>query len=178
MMIRAANNGGTVVPLDFTERKRRLPQSTWIAIGLVGAAHVVVGVALYNQQFELKTLTEAPTMPPPIIVTLDMPKPPEPKPLLPTQQPAAPAPLTHIPHVVAPWVTETVTATPTTSTTPSPGPVIDLTPAPNPAPTGTATETALPAPAGPPVITAPHWISQPTGQQLMQAYPDRALRLA
>ncbi len=177
MMIRAANDGGSVVPLDFTERKRRLPRSTWIAIGIVGAAHVALGVGLYYQRFEITRLAPPAPQDKSITITMDRPKPPEPKPLPRQVAQPAPAPQTHIPEQLSPWVTETVHATPSPNPTANPGPVIDLTPAPNPAPTGTATETVPPSPPAPAVIAAPRWISQPNAEQLMQAYPDRALRL-
>lgn len=178
MMIRAVNDGGGVAPLDFSERKRRLPRSTWIAIGIVGAAHVALGVGLYYQRFELPDLVARNPAEPPITVTLDLPKPIEPDPKPVERAKPAPQPQFHMPEVILPSATETVSVTPSPNPTATDGPVIDFHPAPDPSPTGTATEVVPPAqPSAPPVITAPRWISQPSGRQMMQAYPDRALRL-
>lgn len=71
MMIRTAGGPGSVSPLDFNERKQPLPRTTWIAIGLVAAAHVAVGLVLYYQRFELAAQTPADPGDRPITLTFD-----------------------------------------------------------------------------------------------------------
>src|SRR4051812_26672306 len=89
MMIRTA--GGPVVnPIDFHERKTPLfTRNTWIALGVVGAAHIAVGAALYYQKFELAAPIQTPNRT--TVVTIENRpriKPEEPKPTPP--QPQAP----------------------------------------------------------------------------------------
>jgi len=60
MMIRTAGGPGAVSPIDFGERKKPLPRWLWAAIGLSALAHVGVGVALYNQRFQLEALAAPP----------------------------------------------------------------------------------------------------------------------
>lgn len=172
MMIRTAGGPGLVSPIDFHERKtRRFSRTTWIAIGVVSAAHVGLGVALYYQRFELAPLEVLPE-PRPTIVQLFNPKPPQPLEPVKTPQPQAPNTVfNEIP--AAPTTTDTIAVVqgdqPTTGTT-----VSIAAPAPTPVDGGAGAE---PAPARPPaVITQPNWIQQPSGDQLMRAYPDRAIR--
>ncbi|HEV7228932.1 MAG TPA: TonB family protein [Brevundimonas sp.] len=153
-------------------RKTRLPAWMWAGAALSVAAHVGAGVWLLNQRWtppEPTILEEGPIidlLPPP------RPKPPEPKPIERTQaKPAQTTPLNVTPIPQTP--TETIPYTPSDATDAPSGP-IDLTPEPTATTDGTATTTvAEPAPLG--LVTNPDWVRRPTGQALMEAYPDRAL---
>ena len=171
MMIRMAGGPGAVSPIDFNERRRPLPRTAWIAIGVVVAAHVAVGVALYYQRFEA-----TPAVPGPDITTtvtmepMRRPKPPTPTPSskpqpTPPNLPTHQSPLTQTP--VEPFEavhgdkpTDSITFS---RTDPAPDPVPDARPA----------EPPHPAPA--PVITNPSWIRQPSADQMMRAFPQRAI---
>jgi protein TonB len=176
MMIRTAGGPGLVSPIDFHERKTpRLSRSAWTAIALVAAAHIGVGVALYYQRFELKTLQigEPPTLTGPIITLEPMPKP---EPVEAKPEPAAPNTAIHHPETAPPVGVETLPATPSDDASTATGPVISVT-RPVPDPVDTAPPARETVPESPParVIRNPSWVSQPTGEQLMRAYPDRAL---
>jgi protein TonB len=171
MMIRTAGGPGLVSPIDFHERKGpKLSRSAWIAIGVVAAAHVGVGVALYYQRFEMPVLQteETPPMSGPIL-TLE--PPPKPKPV--ENKPAAENPPIH--HPDAPPTTEDVLRVPSNpDATPTTGKTISFQPVDEPVPD------APPArePAEPPavrVIRNPSWVRQPTAEQMTRAYPDRAI---
>ena len=173
MMIQTAGGPGLVSPIDFGERRKPLPRTTWIAIGVVALAHIGVGTALYYQRFELKMLPDrsAPRVidgsmivldrkPPPPVISMD---PPAPNPPI-HQTDAPPANVETLPTVI--------------SDQPGPviGPVINMTTIVEPSTaTGTASEPVVETPPGPPVIRSPQWISRPTGDQLTRAYPSRAL---
>ena len=166
MMIRAAGGAGAVSPLDFNERKQPLPRTTWIAIGVVAAAHVAVGVALYYQRFEIAAQAPASLDDPHFTVTME----PLPKPVVPTPKaPAAPNAIHKTPAPSQP--TDTLPAE-TTDGPPVPGPTITVTER-----VADPVDTAPPAttPEPPAVIVNPSWIRQPSASQMMQAYPTRAL---
>ena len=168
MMIRAAGGPGPVSPLDFNERKQPLPRATWIAIGVVAAAHLAVGVVLYYQRFELAAQPVAPERT--IEVSFEtLPKRPEPKPTPTPPKPAAPNAIHETPVPAQP--TETLAAE-TTKGPPVEGITITTT-----HPVTEPVETARPATISEPpaVITNPSWIRQPSASQMMQAYPTRAL---
>jgi protein TonB len=167
MMIRTAGGPGTVSPIDFHERKTpRFSRTTWTALAVVIAAHLGVGVALYYQRFEMPLpVKETPTT---VIELIQLPKP-EPKPVV--EQPPAQAPNTAVNTLDAPPTTTDVVHI-VDGDKPAESPV--TTKAPPEAPP-TATSTAPTPPATPPVISNPSWISQPSADQLMRAYPDRAL---
>ena len=173
MMIQTAGGPGLVSPIDFGERRKPLPRSTWIAIGIVALAHVGVGTALYYQRFELKVqpTTDEPRVidgsmmvlkrdPPPPIISMD---PPAPNP--PVHRPESPPLNVETFTTVIPDIPTAVTSTVINTTA-----LVEPTSA-----TGTATEPIVEAPRGPPVIRSPQWISRPTGDQLTRAYPARAL---
>jgi len=173
MMIRTAGSPHGVSPLDFNERRKPgLSRTSWMVIGVVALAHVGVGVALYNQRFELQL---APTEePPPTVITLEnMPKLKPVEPPRPQPNPAAPNPVVNkTPLPTQPTETITVPATdpkPATGTTLTFNePVTD--PSPNQPPA------VQPQPDPPAVISRPNWIRQPTGEQLARVFPDRALQ--
>lgn len=173
MMIRTAGGPHGVSPLDFNERRRPgLSRTSWMVIGVVALAHIGVGVALYNQRFELQ-LAPTPETRPTVITLENLPRlkpvePPKPQP-----NPAAPNPVVNkTPLPTQPTETITVPATdpkPTTGTTLTFNqPVVDPVPDQPPA--------LQPQPDPPAVISRPNWIRQPTGEQLARAFPDRALQ--
>lgn len=173
MMIRTAGGPHGVSPLDFNERRRPgLSRTSWMVIGVVALAHIGVGVALYNQRFELQ-LAPTPETRPTVITLENLPRlkpvePPKPQP-----NPAAPNPVVNkTPLPTQPTDTITVPATdpkPTTGTTLTFNqPIVDPVPDQPPA--------LQPQPEPPAVISRPNWIRQPTGEQLARAFPDRALQ--
>lgn len=170
MMMRTA--GGPAAPLWAREaRKTRLPAWMWAGAALSIAAHVGAGVWLLNQRWMAPLVIQ--DMDPDVIdVTFQPRKPPEPRPMERTTAKPAPAtPLNDTPTPLTP--TDTVPFTPSDTTETPAGP-IDLTPAPSATTGGTATTAVVePAPLG--VVTNPDWVRRPTGQALMEAYPDRAL---
>ena len=171
MMIRTAGGPGLVSPFDYNERRTpRFTRTTWIAVAVVAAGHLAVGAALYYQRFEMVMPVE-PTPRPIDIEMIPLPKPKPPEPVLAPEQPAPPT--TRFNTLPAPPTTTEVLAatqgetvnegTTITFAGNPPEPVRDAPPA-----------TTPPRPA--PVITNPRWERQPSADQLMRAYPDRALR--
>ncbi len=170
MMIQTAGSPGLVSPIDFAERRKPLPRWMWIAIGASALFHIGVGVALYNQRF---VLAEPEVVPPVRGLEIEMIRPPIPPKLDPSPVPPAPNPPLHrtpAPPADVPTLVAVIPDIPTTA----PGPALILTvPVPPETPVGVATE---PTPVrGPPVITRPDWVSRPSADQLMRAYPNRAL---
>lgn len=170
MMINTAGGPGLVSPIDFHERRTpRFSKATWVAVGIVVAAHAGLGVAMYYQRFELPVMDAPPTSDPfDVTIVRYEPKPlPEPKPV----DPAPPNTRVNVPtnparDVETVMVTqgETVAESTTITTmTPSPEPVNDAAPV----------ETVQPQP--PAVIRNPSWSRQPSADQMMRAYPDRAI---
>ncbi len=172
MMIQAAGGPRLINPLDYGERRRPLPRATIVAVGVVVMAHVGLATALYHQRFELKQMETAPDR---VIDGITLLPPPPPRPPEPTATPPAPNPRLNVtPLPTTP--TETLTAVVNEAATTITGPTINLeTLVPADTATGSATEPVIETPRGPPVITSPRWISQPSGDQLARAYPDRAL---
>jgi len=171
MMIRTAGGPGLVSPFDYNERKSpRFTRTTWIALAIVAAGHVGLGAVMYYQRFETP-LPDDTAAPPFDITMVTLPRPEPPKPIIAPAQPAPPNTRTN-PLPAAPATTDVVTVmqgetvaegTTITLTETSPEPVRDATPVPV-------------TPRLPAVITNPRWERQPSGDQLMRAYPDRALR--
>ena len=169
MMIRTAGGPGLVSPFDYNERKTpRFTRTTWIAVAIVAAGHVAAGAALYYQRFDMAAPIETPTTPP-TIIELVRPKPPEPLPA-----PAQPqAPNTVVNELPAPPATDNVLPV-IQGETVATGPTISTIER-SPEPIESAPAVTTP-PRPPAVITRPSWIRQPSADQLMRAYPDRALR--
>lgn len=170
MMMKTAGGPGTVSPLDFNERKRPMPRWMWIAIGVSALAHVSVGVWLYYYRIDTPAMG-VPTESKPITIDLFRPKPepiPEPKP-----QPDTPPPAPNtVIHDTPPPTQPTDTYTATSSDTPADGPIVISRPTePDPGPV----VTTRPTPPADPVIRNPQWVRRPTAEQLLAAYPDRAL---
>lgn len=173
MMIKTAGGPGLVSPIDFNERKGKgLSRSSWIAIGVVAAAHMAVGAGLYYQRFELAT-RETPVIDDGIKIDLIRPTPKPPEPAEPVE--AKPRPenpnLHNTPAPTQP--TDVVTAA-DSDVTPIGDTITLSTTVEHPVPD--AKPVPIPTPEPPRrVITNPDWASRPTGDQLMRAYPDRAL---
>ncbi|MDQ8030178.1 MAG: TonB family protein [Brevundimonas sp.] len=175
MMIRTAGGPGLVSPLDFHERKTRsLSRSSWIAIGIVAMAHVGVGIALYYQRFEMpQPIAQSE---PPVTGTVIRLEPLEPVPPKPVEQKPAAAnpPLNDTPLPTTP--TEILHAVRNPDATPTPGPTISITqPVDNPVDAAPPAREPQPQPPATRVIRDPSWVSQPNGEQMMRAYPPRAL---
>lgn len=171
MMIQTAGGPGAISPLDFNERKRPMPRWIWIAIGVSALAHVGAGVVLYSQRIAAPEIETVPPEPRPFEVTMTRPPPPK-TPVVTRDPPPANPPLNKTP-APAPEV-ETLPAVIPDIARSSTGPMITLSEVvPPETSVGTGSE---PAPTrGPPVITRPNWVSRPTADQLIRAYPDRAL---
>ena len=168
MMIQTAGGPGLVSPIDLADRKKPLKRETWIAIGLVSAAHVAVGAALYYQKVQIDS---APPLAEPRSVTVTM-HPPKPIEVEPTPSPLPPRPNTAVHRTPTPTTpTETFTAA-VTDAPAAPGPITLSVPVPDALPIGVA-EPATPPRAS--VITNPQWVARPSADQLMRAYPQRAL---
>jgi protein TonB len=169
MMMTTAGGPGLVHPLDFNERKRpRFSRATWIATGIVVAAHAGLGVALYYQRFEMPVVA-APPERPPIEVTF---RPPPPKPVKTVETPPAPNPdVNNTPIPLTPIETLPIESSDkpvgdtTVITTTRPVDIV--------APESTTTEPVV-TPA--PVIRNPSWSRQPSADQMMDAYPRRAIQ--
>ena len=167
MMMQTAGGPGTVSPLDFNERKRPMPRWMWIAIGVSALAHVSVGVWLYY----LKVETPATEVPGKVtVIDLFRPEPkPKPEPVTDTKPPAPNTAVHQTPVPTQP--TDTVTATP--SDTVSDGPITVSDAVTDPTPSTTVTNN--PSPPADPVIRNPQWVRRPSAEQMLAAYPDRAL---
>lgn len=170
MMIRTAGGPGLVSPFDYNERKTpRFSRTTWIAVAVVAAGHVGLGAALYYQRFEMEPPVE--TTPPAIDVKMmTLPKPPPPKPVA-TPEPAQPPNPAFNDLPTQPTTTETVAVVDGEKTAVSTTITVAET-APHPVDDGAA---ARPVPRPPAVITNPRWERRPSADQLMRAYPRRAL---
>lgn len=171
MMMMTAGGPGLVSPIDFGERKKPMPRWMVLAIGASVLVHAGIGVVLYTQRFEvaMPVPDEGPVITGPIIT---LPKPPPPKL---TPSPERPAPNTRLNETPAPTQPTDVLVAPVTDTPViATGPIIISQPVPPEAPVGTGSNPVVEAPRGPPVITRPDWISKPTSEQLLRAYPSRA----
>ena len=171
MMIRTAGGPGLVSPIDFNERRGpRLSRGTWTAIALVAAAHAGVGAFLYFQKYELNTPVQTRSDPSPIDITFQRL---EPKPVEIEQRPAAANPPIHRTDA-PPANTETVTVVFNDNAKPTDGPAISLTTVVD-TPTPEAPPAVEPQPPAARVITNPSWSRQPSADQMMRAYPSRAM---
>ena len=170
MMIKTAGGPGMVSPIDFNERRTpRFSKATWVALGIVGAAHIGLGAAMYYQRFELKLPIET-QQPPPTIITLERP---EPKPL-PDPKPVPPAaPTTRYNETpTAPETTETVTVIQGETAAVESSSISITSNPPEPVDNAPAAEPVRPPPS---VIRNPSWSRQPSADQMMRAYPERAI---
>ena len=171
MMIKTAGGPGLVSPFDYNERKTpRFTRTTWIALAVVAAGHVGLGAVMYYQRFEMPLPDD--TAAPPLDVTMiTLPKPRPSEPIAAPEQPAPPNTRTN--PLPAPPTTADVVAVMQGETVAQGTTIILSDTSPEPA-RDAAPVTVAPRP--PAVITNPRWERQPSGDQLMRAYPDRALR--
>lgn len=172
MMMQTAGGPGHGSPLDCADRKRPMPRWMLAAIGVSVLVHAGGAAWLYYQKFEAPiAITPDVVEPRPVIVTFAQPKPPE----VASSTPPAPNPPLNRP-VLRPSPVPPLIAPISENPAPATGPVITIaTPQPNAILTGTETRPVETPVAGPPVITQPDWISRPSGDQLMRAYPSAAL---
>lgn len=163
MILRTAGSSPAYPPHPAAKPSRQ----AMTAIALSVAFHAGVGVYLYTHRFALMALPHAAEDHPFVIETIPIPLAPPPTPKL---KPATPKPVEEVhPRQAA----EPFDATPTET--------VDITP--SKAPPAVATPEAPPQPQLPPappkqrVIQNPAWIAKPSGAQLADAYPERALDL-
>jgi protein TonB len=169
MMIRTAGGPSMVSPLDYGERReRRVKTSTWVAIGVVSAAHIGLGAALYAQRFELET--PPPSAPGPVTIIDLFTPPPPPKAL--AKVPPQP-PTTRTNPLPAPPTTRDVITVASGETVADSTTLTTTTVVPEPTPDAIPTPEVIASP--PRLITNPSWQRKPSGDQLARAYPDRAL---
>ena len=173
MMMRTAGGPGPISPIDFRERRKPLPRWMWGAIGVSALIHVGIGVALYNQRFEIDAPPPTPASPT-TIITLDQPRL---KPLPKVETPTPPAPQTpiHRPETVFPTETLSPFVAPDTPVTGDVGATVIVSTGPRDVEGGTGMAEAQPERAAS-VINNPSWASRPSAAQMARAYPDRAAR--
>ena len=174
MMMMTRASGGTNLSAILDKRPAAgSNRRTWaLVLTLALAGHCGVGIYLYQSRFNLPEPTVPDT--PHTIVHLQRPviDPPKPEKVQPAPNAAAPPlnrPTTIYESPVEPLQTPVSEVT-TTDT----GPVFTLTtPATETTPStsnaGTSTERPIP------VITNPNWLQRPTGDQMLRAYPTRAI---
>lgn len=171
MMIRTAGGPHGVSPLDFNERRRPgLSRTSWMVIGAVALVHVGVGVALYNQRFEL-SLQPALETPPTIITLENLPKP---EPVVPVKrEPTTAAPNPRMNETPLPTQPTDVIDVPRTDAPSSDSTTITINrPVEEPVPD----QPPVAQPEPPTVITRANWVRQPTAEQMDRAFPDRAIQ--
>lgn len=168
MMIKTAGGPGLVSPLDYHERRTpRFSKATWVAVGIVVAAHLGLGAAMYYQRFEMPFI-EQPVLRDPIDVTFErLPKPlPEPK-----TDPTPPN--TRFNETTAPPDNiETITVIQGETTAEDSTTVIVTAEASDPVADAPIVEPVRQPPA---VIRNPSWSRQPSADQMMRVYPGRAI---
>lgn len=171
MMMKTAGAPMAFGPMDYTGRRRPLPRWVWHAVAASAALHAGAGFWLYQQRFTIVAPETPVAEAPPIIITMPRPKPPEPQ-VQPDVRPPAPNTVIHQ-TPTPPLAVEPLNVAPSQATE-QPAGAVTLT-----APVSTPPDTALvspdPTPAPDPVIRNPEWIRRPSGDQLMRAYPSRAL---
>ncbi|MBA3049581.1 MAG: TonB family protein [Alphaproteobacteria bacterium] len=169
MMIKTAGGPGLVSPIDFHERRTpRFSKATWVAVGIVVAAHAGLGVAMYYQRFEMPQIAD-PALPDPIDVTFER----LPKPVLQPKTVPAP-PNTRINETTAPLDNIEPIEVIQAETTAEESATVTLTSV-TPEPVDNAPPIIEPVRQPPAVIRNPSWSRQPSADQMMRAYPDRAI---
>ena len=169
MMIKTAGGPGMVGPIDYNQRKTPpWSRTTWVAVGIVVAAHVGLGATMYYQRFEMPLAPERPEGP---IIEIFNSRPKPPEPIQPSETPPAPnPPLNDTPRALTP--TDTIAAVPNDAAATDSTVLTFDTEVPISTPDSTASPTPTPTPAT--VITNPSWSRQPSADQMMRAYPERA----
>ncbi len=171
MMMTRAAGGANLSAILENRPAGGASRRAWTGILVLAlAGHAGVAFYLYQSRFSLPEQELAPV--PTTTVVLDRPlvTPPKPKPAAAqTPAPKLNRPTTIVPSEVPPL---DVPLSPTTSTVI--GPVINI------QTTATTVEetpvvSTAPATRAPSVITNPDWVQRPSGDQLMRAYPNRAI---
>lgn len=161
MILRAAG------PYSSTFRppraRTKLSPTAMTAIGLSLAVHAVVGAYLYTHRFALMALP-GPSEDPPFTIQLDT-------------LPRTPPPPPKQTKIEKPSETMHPRETARQTLGQDPPFTVDVAPETNTAPLQTTAPQTLQPPAGPKVIGRPNWVSKPSGDQLADAYPPRALEL-
>ncbi|MBS0359914.1 MAG: energy transducer TonB [Proteobacteria bacterium] len=154
------------VPVWFAEGRpaRRMPPHVRAAIVLSIGAHAVILAYLAYARFVGPPLIAQTQDNPIVVTTFKRPPPPE--------TPPQPQPR----HEQRPVIHETLLPVPNDIQTLPVDPV-KLDPPADPKPVEIAANTA-PRPKAPPVIVSPNWVRKPTGAEMADAYPDRALRMS
>ena len=168
MVIRPATPHGylIVAPLKTTARRRMTPTSAAV-LTAVAAAHLGAAAYLYGQHF---APTRLPTLSEPAPIIIEIPKPaPKPPPttvhrLQPRQLPV------HVHDRVTVQADQKIEVQPPPKTQP----VIDTDKAAI-LPTQAGEDAAEPPSQRQHVISNPHWLRQPTGDDFADVYPQRAL---
>lgn len=169
MMTRAAGGANLSAILD-NRPMGGASRRTWTSLLVLAlAAHAGVAIYLYQSRFSLPEMA-APTAPS-TTVYLERPEiiPPEPKPQPATQ---TAAPKLNQPPVILPSEVPPLAVPLSPVTTTVIGPVVNLT---QPATTTEETPAPVTTTPGPSVITNPDWLQRPTAEQMMRAYPNRAI---
>lgn len=175
MMMKTAGGPGPISPIDYNERRSRTPPWLMAGVALSVLAHLGVGAWLYLQRFEAPMMETPPVTKPIDVRVLELPRPKPPEPIVSKVPPAPTPPLNKTP---APTQETEVLSVPTPDvSSPATGPVVAFRDDPAPPTEGPVTSRPVePAPpAASPVIRNPAWLSKPTGEQLLNAYPERAL---
>lgn len=175
MMTKTAGGPGPISPNDYNGRRNRTPPWLMAGVALSVLAHAGVGVWLYLQRFEAPVVATPPETDPIIVEMLDLPRPKPPEPVV-TQVPPAPTPPLN--RTPPPTQDTDVLSVPTPDVTRlATGPVVAFRDDPAPPTEGPVTSRPVePAPhVASPVIRNPAWLAKPSGEQLMNAYPERAL---
>ena len=171
LMTRAAGGANLSAILDHRQ-SGGATRRTWATLLVMAlAAHTGVGIYLYQSRFSIPDMT--PPTAPTTTVYMVRPVVIPPKPRL---DPApVSAPKLNRPTVIMPSTVPSLEVPHSEVTATVVGPAINLTQAGNT--TDTTPEPTHRAERGPAVITHPDWVQRPTAQQMMRAYPSRALDL-
>ncbi len=163
MILRAAGAAPSA-PRSRARPPRTLSRQAMTAIGLSLAFHAGVGVYLYAHRFTLMALP-VPAQDPTVTIDRVVIKDPPPAPH-PTERHAPPQARPRQPvQVLGLEPPNTLALDPAPASPPEPG-RLNAPPAPPPAAT-----------AGPKTISRPDWVAKPNGDQLADAYPQRAIDL-
>lgn len=172
MMMRTAGGPGPISPIDFGERRKPLPRWMWGAIGVSALIHVGIGVALYNQRFEIDVPAAPPTTPT-TVVTLSQPRP-KPLPKVEAPAPAAKQTPIHRPETIIPTETLSPFVAPDRPAAGDATTTLVVSTATNGVEGGTGAVDTVAPPRPPSVINNPSWASRPSAARMARAYPSRA----
>lgn len=170
MIMRTAGGPGLIGPLTHTKRNKHLTASNLAVFGVVVLAYVGLGLVIHYQSFGSGPVKQNPPEQPPVIITLERPRPAPPVTSRP--EPTAAAPPLDRPVANPLPAQDPLVVSVSDKTAQTQGLVVNFSSV-SPDATGTA---ATPEPPSPPaVITRPDWISRPGAAQMSRAFPERAL---